>query len=478
MTSIEPEETKQRSRSDLPFGSEFSPSQIDLPALLEIVHAHQADVPALEAEILARYFSQHAKQSDDGEDKTYNRAKLANNCKLGLIAYKIIERDGQFTAFGQSLYSFRHDEAQLYTELARHILLNLNGMRLVGCIQEMMAAGEEVTLDTLREGLAERGVHFPRGGKHPSMMRLWLAKAGVFVGKGWQVNPIRLREVLGTDPSEFPILARFTAEQRAFLMALANTGINTPQPANEIARLATATYGVRFPDKSLPKFVLHALEEAGYITATKTTTGRGSRPFDVAPTEKLKAEVIIPLLEQLKGLVDPKLLDLLSKPLADILAEIDSPDRYVAGLALEALSFKIMRTLAMDYVATRLRASDTGGAEVDLIFQSARLVFSRWQVQCKNTARVSLDDVAKEVGLTHFLKSNVIVIMTTGEVGSQARRYSNQIMRQSNLCIVLITGADLEAIKSNPAFIIDAFRREAEHAMTLKKLDLGDGDGQ
>jgi hypothetical protein len=28
--------------------------------------------------------------------------------------------------------------------------------------------------------------------------------------------------------------------------------------------------------------------------------------------------------------------------------------------------------------------------------------------RCKNTRRVSLDDVAKEVGLTHFLKSNVM----------------------------------------------------------------------
>lgn len=466
---------RRKVTSDLPFGSEFSPSQIELPALLEIVHAHQGDPKGLEAEVLTRYFSKHAKGSAVTADKSYNQAKLANNCKLGLIAYGIIDREARFTSFGESLYNTRNDEALLYAELGRHILLNLNGMRLVGCIQEMTVAGDDVNLDTLREGLGERGINFPRGGKHPSIMRLWLAKAGVFVGKGWQVNPIRLREVLGADPAEFPVLARFTAEQRAFLMALANTGVTDPQPATEITKLATATYGVRFPDKSLPKLVLHALEEAGYIFTTKTTTGRGGRPFDVAPTEKLKAEIIVPLLEQLKGLVDPKLLDLLGKPLVVILKEIESSDRYVSGLALEALAFKLMRTLAMDFVATRLRVADTGGAEVDLIFQSARLVFSRWQVQCKNTARVSLDDVAKEVGLTQFLKSNVVIIITTGEVGSQARRFANHVMRTSNLCVVLITGGDLESLKENPAFIVDAFRREAEHAMTLKKLDIGEG---
>jgi site-specific DNA-methyltransferase (cytosine-N4-specific) len=131
-----------------------------------------------------------------------------------------------------------------------------------------------------------------------------------------------------------------------------------------------------------------------------------------------------------------------------------------------------MRLLDMTYVATRLRAQATGGAEVDLIFQSARLVFSRWQVQCKNTARVSLDDVAKEVGLTHFLKSNVIVIVCTGDIGAEARRYANKILTDSNLCIVMIDGNDLTSIRANPAHIVDVFNREAQHAMTLKKLDI------
>ena len=267
----------------------------------------------------------------------------------------------------------------------------------------------------------------------------------------------RIEDILGLNPDEFEVLADFTPEQRAFLRALANTGTADPQPANEIVKLATATYGVKFPEKSLPKLVLHALVEAGYITAEKTTTGRGAKPFQVAPTDKLIADVVEPLLEQLKKQTDPKLLALLRTPLADILVELDHTDRYIAGLALEALAFKIMRLLDMTYVATRLRANQTGGAEVDLVFESARLVFSRWQIQCKNTARVSLDDVAKEVGLTHFLKSNVIVIVTTGDVGGEARRYANKIMADSNLAIVMLDGNDLKAISESPTIIIRAF---------------------
>ena len=73
--------------------------------------------------------------------------------------------------------------------------------------------------------------------------------------------------------------------------------------------------------------VLNALLEAGYITATKTTAGKGAKPFMVAPTALLVTDVATPLLDQLKNQVDPKLLDLLRKPLAEILVEIDSEDR-------------------------------------------------------------------------------------------------------------------------------------------------------
>ncbi|MBW8075258.1 MULTISPECIES: restriction endonuclease [Metallibacterium] len=455
-------------RSDLPFGSEFSPSQVDLPDLLELAHVHGGEQGKLQAAIQARYFSKHA----GGNQK--NQRTLAMNCRLGMRAYGLIDEAANLTRLGHEMYALRHDDAALYAKLATHILLNLRGMVLVRCIQEMTIAGERVTLDALRLALEDRGTHFPKGGKHPSMMRLWLAKAGVFIGDTWRVDEVKLRKLTGTDTDEFAKLARFTAEQRAFLLALANTGVTEPQPANIIRDLATATYGVRFPDKNLPQVVLNALRDAGYITLQKSTGGRGAKPMIVTPTTKLRSDLVEPLFEQLKAQADPKLIDLLSTSLGDILAEIDSCDRYRAGLALEALAFKLMRILGMDYIATRLRSvPSTGGAEIDLIFHSARLVYSRWQIQCKNTARVALDDVAKEVGLTHFLKSNVIVIVSTGDIGGDARRYANKVMQDSNLCIVMVDRPDLEAIKTNPASIVDAFKREANNAMTLKQIDLG-----
>lgn len=455
-------------KSDLPFGSEFSPSQIDLPELLKLVMQHSGNFKTLQDAIENRFFSQH------GRGNAKNRRTLAMNCRLGMKAYGIVDENAALTEFGRDLLEICNDNQSLYDAFARHILLNLKGMSLVQCIRDMTVAGEVVNLTSLRAALAERGIHYPPGGKHPSMMRLWLEKAGVFARGHWRIDEARLEEVSGAKSDDFEKLAHFTPEQRAFLLALANTGIKTPQLSNQIARLAEAVYGVRFPEKSLPKLVLNALVDAGYITIEKTTSGRGARPFLVSPTDKIEFDIITPMLEQLKNQTDAKLLDLLKKPLGEIVAEIKSEDRYLAGLALEALAFKLMRFLDMDYVATRLRGQVTGGSEVDLIFQSARLVFSRWQVQCKNTAHISLDDVAKEVGLTHFLKSNVIVMVSSGDIGSEARRYANKIMADSNLCVVMVDGNDLNILMDAPMRIVDIFNREARHAMTLKKLDIQD----
>src|SRR5438105_3225965 len=111
-------------KSDLPFGSEFSPSQIDLPTVLEFAKTHGGDWRAFEDAVRARYFDTH-------KTTAYNRAKLANNTKLGMIAYGLIDRAANLTDLGERLYSIRKDEKDLYTELARHILLNLQGVTFV-----------------------------------------------------------------------------------------------------------------------------------------------------------------------------------------------------------------------------------------------------------------------------------------------------------------------------------------------------------
>jgi len=454
-------------KSDLPFGSEFSPSQIELPEVLDIACRHGGDWKAFEAAVRNRYFEGY-KTSD------YNRGKLANNCKLGMIAYGIVDRDARLTPFGKTLWSIRGDARELHDVLARHILLDLHGITLIQTTQDMEARGEEVTLNSLREWLEERGVHFPRGGKHASIMRLWLERAGVFASGSWRVDQGCLERVLGGAPEEIEVLGMLSQEQRAYLRTLANLAGPGPYASNEVERLASLTYGVKFNEKSLPKSVLYPLERAGYITLARgtKTAGRGAKPFQVTATKKLVATFVAPLLEALERQTRADLRPLLRRSLTEILEEVDADDKHRRGLALEALGFYLMRLVDLAYVATRLRGSATGGAEVDLIFEGTRLLFSRWQVQCKNTARVGLDDVAKEVGLTHVLKSNVIVVVSTGTIGGEARRYSQKVMKDSNLDIVLMDQADLEMIRAQPPLIADILTREAKRAMSMKKLSL------
>lgn len=73
-------------RSDLPFGSEFSPARVELPVLLELAHEHGVDWKAFEKAVRDRYFASH-------HTSDYNRAKLANNTKLSLRAYGLIGDD-------------------------------------------------------------------------------------------------------------------------------------------------------------------------------------------------------------------------------------------------------------------------------------------------------------------------------------------------------------------------------------------------
>ena len=54
-------------------------------------------------------------------------------------------------------------------------------------------------------------------------------------------------------------LRKLTEEQRYFLLALLNTGERGFQSAAQITRLASATYGATYPEKSLPKDVLNAI---------------------------------------------------------------------------------------------------------------------------------------------------------------------------------------------------------------------------
>jgi len=396
---------------------------------------------------------------------------------LALRAYGLLDEDGATpTALAGELLAIATTPDVLYEQFGKHILVNLRGIPFVETLRIMQTAGEKITLYTLRKRLEQRGLHVPRGAVHLSSMRLWLAQAGLFDAsvKGgprlYQVDQLRLNEVLGIGLDAIDNLTQLNAGQRAFLRALTRIAEPDPLVANKVADLASMLYAVEYNHKELPKSVLFPLRDLEYIQATKTTAGRGAKPYEVSRTPKFHQEISEPILTaaaEKAGLVPKEVFEL---SLSQILADIKSPDKHVKGKALELLAIYLTRLIDLDFKGWRTRSADTGGAEVDVIVEGARLIFSRWQIQAKNTKTVRLGDVAKEVGLSlTFIYSNVVMMVTTGDFTQDAYKYAQHVIKTCNLNVILLNGSELERISRDPTDIVVILNSKAARAMKVKE---------
>jgi len=130
----------------------------------------------------------------------------------------------------------------------------------------------------------------------------------------------------------------------------------------------------------------------------------------------------------------------------------------------------LCRLLDLRLIGWRHRWKDTGGAEVDVLAEGTNFVFTRWEIQCKNTARVALEDIAREVGMADFYHANVVMIVTTGRFARPARDFAERKMERSNLNLVLLDATDIAEIVKSPYSIGSLLRKHAQKVMTLKKL--------
>jgi len=188
---------------------------------------------------------------------------------------------------GNDSFPLKDDADRLYTEFARHILLELNGLVFVRTVQDLLAAGKEVTLNSLPKALKARGIRVPATGTHLSAIKGWLRAAGVFeAGRAsYAVNDQRVEQLLGgLSSQDLDALTDLNDIQRAFLRSLARFPSNQWSRSNEVAQLAEALYGVEFPWKSIASSVLDACKQAGFLDFRKTTGGRGAKPHLVKPT--------------------------------------------------------------------------------------------------------------------------------------------------------------------------------------------------
>lgn len=453
-------EVCQMNTNELPFGTQFSPEQISLRRLLELAQEYHGKTNQEFVEQIAQeFFAQKASSK-----------KLAGNTSISLKSYGLVAGKNtiEITEIGRNLLSITDDE-KLKKEFAKHILLNLNGLIFIETLRQMHLNGDRLTNANINIALIHQGFKLQQTSNNAQVMKLWLSQAGIILND-WKVNEAALKELLGIESRDIALFKGLSPEQYYFLLALCNAASDKPLVATDVRNLASASYNVNFDEKTFAAKVIKPLHGKGLIVARKTTGGRGAKPYMVELTEQTKQEAVEYLLKQFKDQVGNALADAYCKTFSDLRSEIDSEDTYVKGLALEAFAIKVMRIIGLNFIRTRYRDIQIGGAEVDVLFDSTGLLYSRWQVQCKNTLKVDINMVAKEVGLAHMLKSNVIVIMTTGHLTSEAQMYVRRVMEEMNLCVLVLEKEEIDRIISNPPSIADIFNCQSEEAKKIKIL--------
>ena len=269
---------------------------------------------------------------------------------------------------------------------------------------------------------------------------------------------------MGMDDEVIAALAGLSPEQVAFARALCRLEPKEWVPASDVRDLAETSFAVRFGRSSLPKEILIPLQEAGFIEY-QTRGTKGGKASMLRITEKFKSNVIKPFLERTLDSLNLALTAYYKTRPADFFGEMQSPDKYKKGRALEAFTIYVMRILGLQFLGWRRRAQETGESEVDVLLAG---LFggmpTTWQVQCKNTpsSSVRLEDVAKEVGLLPLTDATHILLIANSSFSGHARDFAMQTMLRSPVTIFLLDKKDFDTIRTNPARIGSILLGQAE----------------
>ncbi len=456
------------------YGDQFDPNKFSLIEILELCNKCQPNRDILEFSIAERYFSQHSQQTSS-KLASENIAKLAMNCFLSIRAYQLIEylpqsRQYKLTSLAQELLSSADNISLVNRKFASHILNNLAGMALLKAIDVINNRGEEPQLEAINYELQERGYVISPNCTYVSTMRSWLSLAGVFERKT-EINWDIVSDILGINKDFIDELYALNPEQKHFLLSLLNLNIQEFTPANKIAQHTRSIYKLRLTTKNLVKDVIQPLVNFGLIETEKTTDGRGAKPNNVRLSNKARTEILTPLLKSIAN--ETRISEIeLNRTFDDVVNELNHPDKHIKGKALELLAIWMIRLTSLRF--TKWRSRENGKGEVDVLAASDRFVYSRWQIQCKNTAKVDIDVLAKEIGLTFVTGADVVMVVTTGEFTRDAYQYAYRMMDVSRYYMILLQKDDIEAIKKDKTSIVEILDRKARRVFSKKELDISD----
>jgi hypothetical protein len=461
------------------YGHQFEPEKFSLVEIIQICLECQPERNDLEKQIAERFFSRHSMQSSDISSATSNIGKLAMNCFLSLRAYRLIESVGnerdrkyQVTTLSNQIIENKDNIEEVNTLFARHILTNLTGMSLLKAIEIINSRGDIPQLELIAYELQEMGFSLSPNAIYTSTMRKWLERAGIFE-RQYEINWDKVSEVLGINKDYVDELYTLTSEQKYFLLAMIHQEIYEFTQWNKITKYAISIYKVRFTSKLFVQQVINPLVELNLIESEKTTTGRGAKANSVRLTLKARNELVASLLKTIASQAEISETEL-NRSFEDVLSDLDNDDKHIKGKALELLAIWMIRLTSLRFTKWRKRDIETGDGEVDVLAGSDRFVYSRWQIQCKNTKKVDVDVLAKEIGMTFVTGADVVMIVTTGEFTRSAYQYAYRMMEVSRYYMILLQRDDIEEIKKDKTNIVKILDKKARRVFAKKELSMTD----
>lgn len=457
----------------LPNMNEFSPGVLDDNNVRRLL-ARLAPLEGNKAGMVSLIATSYAKiQATPSEGQ---RKARANNVLIGMSQCGLVEKEGEdvaprFTELGKELLALPDDESANAC-FARHLLENCHGLELVDVVGVIRARGEAVTLQEIREELRARGFVVTENEGNSAKIRQWIESTGA-VDKNWNIKDDLLHALVGAKSSVLAKWNGLSRAQRAFLEQAryqAAHHSNDWMAVRHIKKVSESAYGrTIFPEGRLRAEVVEPLVSDGWIEARGTGEGRGGDSGDVRPLTQLTDLKITLPVDGASG-IPADLRDKLSIPLEQIFEDLKSPNTGVKGLALELLALRLTRDIGLFPVCFRERSAKTHGAEVDLVANGVQLHYSRWLLQCKNTEKVDVHDIAKEVGMAVVLKAHVVVLVTTGRFTRAVRTFADGLASSSANQAILIDADLLKKYRETGGHaVIDWLKINAYRVLTLKE---------
>lgn len=452
----------------LPSFNDFSPGIIgDVRRPLEILDRLAPDMAAIVAEWDRVFFA----SAGNKRASTNIPATLSN---LGLMTRTPLA----LTDAGKTILA-APDGVEAARRLARHVVDTRNGMAIIDAVRSLNTRGETLSKDSLKRELEVIGIEGLSNATtdHTTLLN-WMIEAGLFRREA-RSNPLPdegvMKDALGISASERSSFAELPLSQQIFLQVLrrvaeANGGAEIP--AKQVIDECLRDHRTRFDEDQIRAKVIKPLADAGWLDVSSTaSSGRGGKSGSIIPSPKLMGIPIEAVLPDFDQVVPADLRAKIDLPSAEVKRLLASAQTYDRGLGLELLALKMILDIGLEPRAFRLRSRDTAYAEVDLTAEGKNLLFSRWNFQCKCVnGRVSLGDVAKEVGLAIYSKAHVVAVVTTSDFSGEAIAYAREITQATHLQFLLVNGAVVRSyLDKGASVLLDHVAANAANVMAQKR---------